>query len=242
MKTDYETHASTFLSKHLIGAVSLCFGIILTLFVFQLWVGFAGAILLLAASAAAGILVAHYRANVAPCDLTDWQIARLPEGTITPFNIDLIEPDSYDVTLGDEFLQIQPDGTTKVVKADELVVQPGECWLAHTQETFRFPHNIKGILQGKSSWARLSLFVECAGLFDKGFEGTAVLELYNAGTWGVKIRKGDRIAQMSFHRTLAACAPYGDSRRNSHYQEQQGAHASWLSKHERVVPAEPTPE
>jgi dCTP deaminase len=185
-----------------------------------------------------GILNAYRLVNHAPCDLSDWQIANLPKGTIEPFNPELIEPDSYDVTLGDEFCQILPDGTTRVVKTDELIIKPGECWLAHTQETFQFPDNIKGILQGKSSWARLSLFVESAGLFDKGFAGTAVLELFNAGSWGIKIKKGDRIAQMSFHRTLPAAAPYGHASRKSHYQKQQGAQGSWLVKNERVVKIE----
>jgi deoxycytidine triphosphate deaminase len=184
----------------------------------------------------AGLFVADQRAFRLPCDLTDWQIALL-DGVITPLRKELVEPDSIDVTLADEFHQIQPDGTAKTIKADEIIIAPGECWLAHTQETFAFPANLKGTLQGKSSWARLSLFVECAGLFDKGFVGTAVLELHNAGTWGILLRKGDRIAQMSFHRTLKAAAPYGSPLRQSHYQKQEGARESWLAKNERIKPA-----
>lgn len=183
-----------------------------------------------------GAAWAHYRVFRAPCDLTDWQIATLAH-VITPFHLELIEPDSYDVTLGNEFHQILPDGSTKTIQSDEIVIAPGECWLAHTQEVFKFPNDLKGTLQGKSSWARLSLFVECAGLFDKGFEGTAVLELHNSGTWGILLKKGDRIAQMSFHRTLSACAPYGHHLRSSHYQGQEGAQNSWLTKIDRVVPA-----
>lgn len=180
-----------------------------------------------------GMWVATYKAYFAPCDLTDWQIANLT-GVIKPFRANQIEPDSYDVTLADEFHQIQPDGTAKTIKADEITIGPGECWLAHTQEIFNFPSNLKGTLQGKSSWARLSLFVECAGLFDKGFKGTAVLELHNSGTWGILLKKGDKIAQMSFHRTLKATAPYGAATRTNHYQNQTGATESWLAKADRI--------
>lgn len=184
---------------------------------------------------AAGMAYANYRAFHAPCDLTDWQIALLGK-VVTPLRHDQIEPDSYDLKLDNEFHQIQKDGSPKTVHAEEIVIGPGECWLAHTQEIFAFPPNLKGILQGKSSWARLSLFVECAGLFDKGFKGTAVLELYNAGSCGVLLKRGDRIAQMSFHRTHKSCAPYGSPHRQNHYQSQAGARPSWLGKSGRIVP------
>jgi len=180
-----------------------------------------------------GLLLACYRAFKAPGDLTDWQIAQL-RGVISPFDPDRIEPDSYDVLLGNQFTRVLPDGEEESWAANETVILPGECLLAHTQETFKFPKNLKGILQGKSSWARLSLFVECAGLFDKGFEGTAVLELYNASPHKILLKAGDRIAQMSFHRTLPATLPYGNKERESHYQGQTGARASWLTKKERI--------
>jgi len=182
------------------------------------------------------LLLAYYKYRVSPGDLTDWQIAMLErENVITPFSISQIEPDSYDVLLGKSYTRLNKDGSEETWLADEVIIKPGECLLAHTIETFKFPANIKGILQGKSSWARLSLFVECAGLFDKGFEGTAVLELYNASPNPILLKEGDKIAQMSFHRTAPAAIPYGSPLRESHYQKQQGSKTSWLTKKERIV-------
>jgi deoxycytidine triphosphate deaminase len=194
------------------------------------------AILLPAAGAIAGILRARHLVLHRPGDLTDWQIALLEkDGVVSPFDHGQIEPDSYDVLLGTEYSRVGKNGTMESWSADEAIVAPGECLLAHTLETFRFPANLKGTLQGKSSWARLALFVECAGLFDKGFVGTAVLELYNASPNPILLKRGDKIAQMSFHRTLPATFPYGHQARNSHYQEQAGAKGSWLTKEDRIV-------
>lgn len=179
---------------------------------------------------------AKYQIEHAPGDLTDWQILKLgKEGVITPFNEELIEPNSYDVCIGTKYARILSDGTVQEFEADETELEPGEFLLAHTIENFSFPDNIKGILQGKSSWARVAVFVEAAGLFDAGFQGTAVLELFNCGKHAVKLNKGDKIAQMSFHRSLPAALPYGPERGN-HYQGQEGAQASWLGKSGRIIP------
>jgi hypothetical protein len=41
---------------------------------------------------------------------------------------------------------------------------------------------------------------------------------------------------MSFHRSTPAALPYGHPSRDSHYQKQQGAQSSWLSKLNRIQP------
>lgn len=183
-----------------------------------------------------GLVLGYYKVWKSSGDLTDWQIALLEDkGIISPFCINQVEPDSYDVLLGENYTRLKKGGKEEHIKSDEIIIMPDECLLAHTVESFNFPDDLKGTLQGKSSWARLSLFVECAGLFDKGFKGTAVLELYNASTNPILLKKGDKIAQMSFHRTLPAAIPYGNLLRSSHYQEQQGAKISWLTKKKRIV-------
>lgn len=183
-----------------------------------------------------GIAYAYKKTWKSIGDLTDWQIALLEnKGTITPFNVNQVEPDSYDVVLGTNYTRLKLGGEEENIEAGEIIIQPNQCLLAHTAESFNFPNDLKGTLQGKSSWARLSLFVECAGLFDKGFKGTAVLELFNASPNPILLKEGDKIAQMSFHRTLPAAIPYGHPLRESHYQKQEGAQKSWLTKKKRIV-------
>lgn len=183
-----------------------------------------------------GLAYAYYQTHYSLGDLTDWQIALLEEKeVISPFNIAQIEPDSYDVLLGNKYTRLKKGGIEETLEAQEIIIQPNECLLAHTIESFSLPKDVKGTLQGKSSWARLSLFVECAGLFDKGFKGTAVLELFNASPNPILLKYGDRIAQMSFHRTLPASIPYGSKLRTNHYQGQQGAQSSWLTKRNRII-------
>jgi deoxycytidine triphosphate deaminase len=212
------------------GLTGLIAGQILSLLTTALWpiTPILGAIL--------GVGYAYKRVWKSLGDLTDWQIALLEnKGVIEPFNINQVEPDSYDVLLGTNYTRLKKGGEEEYIDSPEIVIFPGECLLAHTLESFHFPEDLKGTLQGKSSWARLSLFVECAGLFDKGFKGTAVLELYNASPNPILLKKGDKIAQLSFHRTLPATIPYGSLLRESHYQKQEGAQTSWLTKKKRIV-------
>jgi deoxycytidine triphosphate deaminase len=190
-----------------------------------------GAFILLASSLWAG----HQCHNGAG-DLCDWQIAALPKGTITPMDHGHIEPNSYDVRLSRHYTKINPDGSTEEIQAQKITLPPGGFLLAHTIEEFHLPDNIKGILQGKSSWARLGVFVEAAGLFDAGFQGTAVLELFNCGQHTVTLQEGEKIAQMSFHRGLPAALPYGKPGRQSHYQKQTGAKMSWLTSKIKTQP------
>jgi dCTP deaminase len=218
-KTQYSNHWRNFLALH--GLKGMLIGQGLCILFETPWPAspIAGLIL--------GLWYAWHLALKAPCDLTDWQI-QLISNTITPYNADQVEPDSYDLRLGREFTRIHPDGTKETWSSDTTIIHPGECLLAHTLETFNFPKNVKGHLHGKSSWARHSLFVECAGLFDKGFQGTAVLELYNASRSPITLKEGDPIAQMSFHRTLPCSVPYGNKHRKNHYQNQTGAKSSWI--------------
>lgn len=181
-----------------------------------------------------GRFEAHYQNG----DLCDWQIHYLCKDSkvIKPYHPNLVEPNSYDLKLSNRFSRINPDGTIEKFESDEIQIEPGESLLAHTQETLNLPNDVKGMLQGKSSWARLSMFVESAGLFDSGFEGTAVLELFNSGKHAICLKNGDRIAQISFHRTPKVAIPYGSETRNNHYQGQKGAANSWLSKADRIKP------
>ena len=109
------------------------------------------------------------------------------------------------------------------------MLSPGEFVLATTEEFFYFPNNLHGVLQGKSSWARLGLYVESAGLFDSGFDGEAVVELTNQGKSPLTLQAGKPIAQMIFQKNLPVANPYGKKKHGkSNYQGQRGAQQSAL--------------
>jgi dCTP deaminase len=169
---------------------------------------------------------------VAPGNLVDWQIRlyiALKLLKIDNYYKEAIQPNSLDVHLGFDFAKQKKDGSFELIKDDHFILEPGDFVLATTQEYFYFPSNIHGVLQGKSSWARLGLYVESAGLFDSGFEGEGVVELTNQGQSPLRLDAGKAIAQMIFIKNLPVQNPYGKKKYGlSNYQGQKGARQSCL--------------
>ena len=181
------------------------------------------------------VLVVIYSIHVifiAPGNLVDWQMRlylALGLLKIDNYRKEAIQPNSLDVHIGRDFARQNEDGSFETFEADFIVLSPGEFVLATTEEFFYFPANLHGVLQGKSSWARLGLYVESAGLFDSGFDGEAVVELTNQGKSPLTLQAGKPIAQMIFIKNLAVANPYGKKKYGkSNYQGQKGAKQSAL--------------
>lgn len=161
-------------------------------------------------------------------NLVDWQLKlylKLGFLKINNYKEDAIQPNSLDVHIGNNYAIQLNDGSFKEVVTDEFILQPGDFVLAMTEEYFYFGPTLHGVLQGKSSWARVGLYVESAGLFDSGFEGTAVIELTNQGKAPLILKKGQPIAQMIFQRNLPVFKSY---KVKGHYQGQTNAKQTWL--------------
>lgn len=119
------------------------------------------------------------------------------------------------------------DVEMEAFEAEYLVLGPRQFCLGTTAERVRLPADLRGVLYGRSSLARLGLVVHTvAGNLDPGFDGQITLELLNVGTRALKIPAGWRIAHVSFEELdMASAQPYGQ-KRNSKYQGQEGATAS----------------
>lgn len=161
-------------------------------------------------------------------NLVDWQLKlylKLGLLKIENHNEKAIQPNSLDVHLGDNFAVQLNDGSFEEIITDELVLKPGDFVLATTKEYFYFGKMLHGVLQGKSSLARVGLYVESAGLFDSGFEGVAVVELTNQGKAPLLLKTGQPIAQMIFQKNLPVLEPYNYK---GHYQGQRTARETWM--------------
>lgn len=169
---------------------------------------------------------------IAPGNLVDWQIKlflKLDLLKIDNLVYEAIQPNSIDVHINRHFAKQNPDGSFETFESDSVILNPGDFVLGTTKEYFRFPSNLHGVLQGKSSWARLGLYVESAGLFDSGFEGEGVVELTNQGLCPLKLEAGKPIAQMIFIRNFPVKREYGKKKYSkSNYQGQTGAQQSCL--------------
>lgn len=161
-------------------------------------------------------------------------------GMIVPFDADNLQPASYDVTLGNEFLEqsggvVDPflgTNTSKVTKyvQETYVLPPGEFVLGTTREVVHIPANIGARFEGKSSLGRIGLCTHVtAGFIDPGFNGNITVELCNLGDSDIVLHEGMRIGQICFYCMNAdAEAPYGSDNGN-HYQGQSGVTAAWYS-------------
>ena len=161
-------------------------------------------------------------------NLVDWQLKlylKLGLLKIENYKEEAIQPNSLDVHLGNRYAIQLNDGSFEEIINEEFVLKPGDFVLATTKEYFYFGPMLHGVLQGKSSWARVGLYVESAGLFDSGFEGVAVVELTNQGKAPLLLKSGQPIAQMIFQRNLPVLKPY---KYKGHYQGQRNAKETWM--------------
>ena len=128
---------------------------------------------------------------------------------IEPFDISLVNPNSYDVRLGNKLRIYQDEilDTKKINSYDEIIIPESgyvlekKCfYLGHTCESIGSNKYVP-ILHNKSGIARLGLFIHItADLIDLGFLGNLTLQLFP--TLNIKVYPNMRIAQISFWQTL----------------------------------------
>lgn len=156
---------------------------------------------------------------------------------IQPYDEAQLQPSSYDVRLGNEFLAFERDATLaidmrdpanitkKVVVSDGgyFLLHPGEFVLGVTKEVLHVPDNLVARIEGKSSVGRLGLMVHVtAGFIDPGFIGPITLEMACLHPLPIMLRPGKLIAQFSFERMESAAEkPY-----QGRYQGAKGVEAS----------------
>lgn len=135
---------------------------------------------------------------------------------IEPYDEKLLNSNSYDVCLGNWYVQ-QRRMIDKVVEYNSddgqnimweepkyapshIVVCVGETILAHTNEVIGGKNIITTEMRAKSTTGRYCLSVcKCAGLGDVGFISHWTMEISNHSNFDVKIKVGEPIAQILFH-------------------------------------------
>jgi len=105
---------------------------------------------------------------------------------------------------------------------DEIRIDPGDFMLLSTKERIKFPNNISGFVQGRSSIARAGLQIHAAGFVDPGFEGTITLEVTNMTDVPLIVPKDIRICQMVFARSSEVSENAYNKKKDSKYQGQSG--------------------
>lgn len=155
--------------------------------------------------------------------------------TIDNFDLSRLQPASYDVLLGYEFMVfeshkadcIDPKSplsnyTTKIIlesEEDHITLHPGQFILGVTLDRFGCNNQYACQIMGKSSLARMGLIVHTtAGFIDPGNVLNATLELANVNSIPIKLHPRMKIGQIAFWelKTPAERA-YGHKDLNSKY-------------------------
>jgi len=125
-------------------------------------------------------------------------------GLVEPFDPEMVNPASIDVTLGPTLLVEGKPGEERWKEVDirswgAYSLAPGEFALAHTQEFIRVPSNMEAVFNLKSSRGREGYEHLLAGYIDPGFHGRVTLELVNVNRYHrLPLEHGMRIGQLRF--------------------------------------------
>ena len=148
---------------------------------------------------------------------------------------------SIDLTLGRKFTSFkQPPGYLPAIHVDPSLwesadiwdhseqdvyrLEPGQFVLAQTLERVYIPADLVGLVEGRSSYARVGVTVHVtAPKIDPGFDASITLEMANFGKVAVDLRAGiDVPAQLIFLRlskAIRAADLYG-TRKGDRFQHQ----------------------
>ena len=142
--------------------------------------------------------------------LVDYEIRTLCRGSglVEPFDAEMLNPASIDVTLGPEiFVEGRVCGPQserirwKEVNIEQgFLIVPGQFILAHTSELIRIPNWVEARFELKSSRAREGLNHLLSEGIDPGFQGHATLKLQNVNQrHSIELNVGMRIGQLRFN-------------------------------------------
>ncbi len=166
------------------------------------------------------------------------------EIVIENFDITRLQPASYDVLLGFEFMifdthrleiidpkvDVKKFMTKVELKSEEefFVLHPGELALGLILDKLGPGPKHTCQIMGKSSLARLGLIVHTtAGFIDPGNVLQATLEFVNTNSVPIRLYPKMRIAQVAFYELKSAVTrPYGHKDLNNKYFASTGVQAS----------------
>ena len=168
--------------------------------------------------------------------LHDREIQRLiqQERMIEPFELELLNPASLDLRLGDNIMvevehtpELQLQSIAHCSADNPYWLAPGEFALAETRETFNMPNDVCGMFCLKSSRAREGYEHSHAGFADPEWCGSKLtLELVNARRLhSLPLYPGLKIGQMIF--VITAGIPRISYAEAGHYNNQPRVMPSW---------------
>jgi dCTP deaminase len=192
-------------------------------------------------------MLSNHSLNMQLSDIDIKQALQAGDISIENYDENRLQPASYDVLLGSEFLVfdnhkiacIDPKNPVAdimrrvtIAEDDFFIIHPGEFVLGATWEMVGVNAKYACQIMGKSSLARLGLIIHTtAGFIDPGNNLRITLEFVNTNTVPIKLYPKMKIAQVAFYELKTPCEkPYGSAGLNSKYLNAVGVQASEMHK------------
>jgi len=131
---------------------------------------------------------------------------------IEPLDPLIIRENGLDLRLGEQYCELRstdeildpyiewdPEKFYKCEKANEYVLMPGRKYLLHTLEYIALPPELVGIVELRSTLARLGLLIPPT-VVDGGFEGQLTIEVHSS-SFPVKLKAGTRFLHLILMKT-----------------------------------------
>jgi len=126
---------------------------------------------------------------------------------IDPLSDDTVRENGVDLRLGRMFCRLKrvwkvldiregglPDEYYECGEYDSFIVYPHEHILLHTREFVGLPEDVAGLVNLRSTFARLGLFIP-ATVVDAGFQGELTIEVVG-GEYPVRLYPGERFIHL----------------------------------------------
>ncbi|MFN8052870.1 MAG: dCTP deaminase [Acidimicrobiales bacterium] len=116
---------------------------------------------------------------------------------------------------------------THLERGDSLRVRSGQTILCRTAERFTMPRDLVGVLEGRSSYARLGLGVELAGHINPGWSGHMPITLSNHSPIDIYLPVGTPLCQLMLSALGSAPAIDYSERAGAKYANDDGGPSYW---------------
>lgn len=172
--------------------------------------------------------------------------------TIEDFDEERLQPASYDIRLGYEFLSFMyekidfmdpKENITKAMRKTKLkstddyfTLHPRKLALGVSLDFIGVGPKHCFYLMGKSSLARMGLIIHTtAGFIDPGNALNVTLELFNTNSVPIKLYPEMKIGQVAFFELKSECErPYGHEKLNSKYYGSRTVEASKMHENYKI--------
>lgn len=104
------------------------------------------------------------------------------------------------------------------MECDAFILEAGEFCLAESEQYFKMPDNVTGLVKDKSTYARMGISLFNT-VIEPGWNGILTLEIVNHSKRPVALYPGRGIAQILFYGNEHCENPYG---KEGKYQDAEG--------------------